>query len=150
MSLDVSELSSPRESVSTSRMSWDDQQNLCISIAEMYWHKFKVSPPNKWDGKGGVIAQIRDAFGMAQGSKGTVQNVLNNVYKLEGPTEDQHKNKSKMTVYNAACKPREYLGPYLIERGGDEEQMIADIYERGMGKNHAYHTINTIRLERGE
>ena len=117
-----------------------------ISISVIYllaWYTTTTpstpAPPDKWDGKGGVVARVRKYARVPKGSTASVRKIISDAYMCWCEGEAYTGKQDDAGGHNK-----------LIERGSNEERIAADAIENRLGYTVATELVNIYRVYEGE
>ena len=110
-----------------------------LSIAYAYRTRYGAPPPEEWGGKDGTICQLARFFKVPKKKRRQVGRVLKEVWEC-------------IRMDGRYCDDRKDFGgrPAIIGEGDEEEAIIADWMEQGLGFRHTLAMVNQHRIEHGK
>lgn len=111
------------------------------AIAYFYTHVYGSAPEHDWDGRGGVVARIRERIGAPEDSARLVRKVMEDVKKAgeTGAEYDPH----------SGCRQRRY-GHTKIKDRTAESAIVHTGAEAGIGITEITVLVNEYREEKGD
>ena len=120
------------EDNSSCSKSWESEENIRNSVANLFKFHLRYPDPGQWDGKEGSISKCAAIYPMA--TRRVIRKVFHACWHGK----------------SVARKQRTFKGEYLIKDGSVEQQLIADCMEDGQGYKNTTFVVNIMRKGAGE